>query len=104
MNNETKLKLKIILILLLLFINFAAEAQENRRSFSLKVGDEFEREILVNSNSSLQRGEQTLEIGSISTLTKSLLLLLVNRISSKNNFIHTIRGSDHQAVKNAIWL
>lgn len=74
MNNETKLKLKIILILLLLFINFAAEAQRNRRVFSLKLGDEFEREILINSNSSLQRGDQVLEIGSISSLTKSYVV------------------------------
>lgn len=74
MNNETKFKLKIILILLLLFINFAAEAQQNRRVFSLKLGDEFEREILINSNSSLQRGDQVLEIGSISSLTKSYVV------------------------------
>lgn len=93
MNNEIKFKEKIILMLLLLLVNFAAEAQENRRSFSLKVGDEFEREILVNSNSSLQRGEQTLEIGSISTLIKSYVV----KSSSPNatNFNISIKKMDN---------
>lgn len=93
MNNETKFKLKIILILLLLFVNFAAEAQQNRRVFSLKLGDEFEREILINSNSSLQRGDQVLEIGSISSLTKSYVV----KSSSPNatNFNVKIKKMDN---------
>lgn len=93
MNNKIKFKERIILILMLLLVNFAAEAQENRRLFSLKLGDEFEREILINSNSSLQRGEQTLEIGSISTLTKSYVV----KSSSPNatNFSISIKKMDN---------
>ena len=74
MKKEIIFKLKKILIVLFLFVSFTTKAQENRRVFSLKLGDEFEREMLISSNSSLQRGDQVLEVNSVSSLTKSYVV------------------------------
>lgn len=93
MNNETKFKVKIIIAFLLLLVNTTTRAQENRRLFSLKLGDEFEREILINSNSSLQRGEQVLEVGSISSLTKSYVVK--STTPTATNFSVTIKKMDN---------
>lgn len=72
MSNEIKFKLTLVVFFLL--TNLATKAQENRRVIKLNVGDEFQREILVNSNSALQRGDQTLEISSVSSLSKSYIV------------------------------
>ena len=74
MNNETKFNLKTTLLLLLLLVTFTVNAQEKRRVFALKQGDEFQREILTNSKSVIQRGKQTLNVNSVSSLTKSYVV------------------------------
>ena len=67
-------KLKKILVLFFLLVSYSINAQENKRVFLLKIGDEFEREQLISSNSSLQRGDQVLDVSSISSLTKSYVV------------------------------
>ena len=68
MNKTIKFNLIILLVLL---SGFISKAQESKRIFSFKSGDEFQRETLINSNSSLQRGDQTLEVASVSSMTKT---------------------------------
>lgn len=82
MNNETKFNLKNTLLLLLLLVTFTVNAQDKRRVFALKQGDEFQREILTNSKSVIQRGKQTLNVNSVSSLTKSYV---VTSTSSNGN-------------------
>lgn len=82
MNNETKFNLKTTLLLLLLLFTFTVNAQDKRRVFALKQGDEFQREILTNSKSVIQRGKQTLNVNSVSSLTKSYV---VTSTSSNGN-------------------
>ncbi|KQB99995.1 DUF6263 family protein [Pedobacter sp. Hv1] len=74
MNNETKFNLKNTLLLLLLLVTFTVNAQDKRRVFALKQGDEFQREILTNSKAVIQRGKQTLSVNSVSSLTKSYVV------------------------------
>lgn len=96
MSNE--IKFKITLIVFFLLASFTIKAQENRRVFKFNVGDEFQREILVNSNSALQRGDQTLEISSVSSLSKSYIVKsssptatnLVVKINKMDNLINSL--------------
>lgn len=74
MNNETKFNLKTTLLLLLLLFTFSVNAQEKRRVFAFKQGDEFQRDILTNSKAVIQRGKQTLNVNSVSALTKSYVV------------------------------
>lgn len=60
-------------LILSLLIAFTAKAQE-RRVFTLKQGDEFQREILASSRSVIQRGKQTLDVSAVSSLTKSYVV------------------------------
>lgn len=96
MSNE--IKFKITLVVFFLLTSFTIKAQENRRIFKLNVGDEFQREILVNSNSALQRGDQTLEISSVSSLSKSYIVKsssptstnMIVKINKMDNLINAL--------------
>jgi hypothetical protein len=96
MSNE--IKFKITLAVFFLLVSFTMKAQENRRVFKLNVGDEFQREILVNSNSALQRGDQTLEISSVSSLSKSYIVKsssptatnMIVKINKMDNLINSL--------------
>ena len=83
MNNETKFNLKPTLLLLLLIITFTVNAQDKRRVFALKQGDEFQREILTNSRSAIQRGAQTLNVNAVSALTKSYVVTAATTSGNK---------------------
>lgn len=76
--NQPKFNLKITILLFVLFIAFAAKAQDKHRVFSFKQGDEFQKETLTNSKSTLQRGKQILNINSVSSVTKSYTVNTVN--------------------------
>lgn len=96
MNND--IKFKLTLIAFFLFVSITINAQENKRIFKLNVGDEFQREILINSNSSLQRGDQVLDISSVSSLSKSYVVKsssptatnLVVKINKMDNLINSL--------------
>ncbi|SEN47257.1 hypothetical protein SAMN05192574_103270 [Mucilaginibacter gossypiicola] len=63
---STPIELKYILVLLLAFASGVSYAQ-----VKFKQGDEFLRQIVTKSNCVLQRGSQTLHVGSVSTVVKS---------------------------------
>lgn len=96
MSNE--IKFKITLVVFFLFASSTIKAQVDRRVFKLNVGDEFQREILVNSNSALQRGDQTLEISSVSSLSKSYIVRsssptatnIIVKINKMDNLINSL--------------
>jgi hypothetical protein len=54
-----------------LFIVTSLQAQVGHRTFRFNVGDEYETDMLTNSNAVLKRGNQTLHINSSTTATKS---------------------------------
>ncbi|WP_413668685.1 hypothetical protein ACEN9X_01285 [Mucilaginibacter sp. Mucisp86] len=63
---STPIELKYILVLILAFASGTSCAQ-----VKFKQGDEFQRQIVTKSNCVLQRGSQTLHVGSVSTVVKS---------------------------------
>lgn len=71
MNNDHKSILRIALLFSFLLMSFTVQAQEKHRVFTLKVGNEFQKEILSNSKAVVQRGNQTLTVNTTSSLTKS---------------------------------
>lgn len=96
MSNE--IKFKITLIAFFLLAGFTIKAQDNKRVFKFNVGDEFQREILTNSNSAIQRGDQTLEIASVSSLSKSYIVKstsptstnMVVKINKMDNLVNSL--------------
>jgi hypothetical protein len=84
MSNEIKFKISLIVFFLL--SSFVIKAQDNRRVFKLNVGDEF------------QRGDQTLEISSVSSLSKSYIVKsstptatnIVVKINKMDNLINSL--------------
>lgn len=78
MNTETNFNLKAGLILLFMLLNFASKAQEGHRIFLFNEGEEYQTDILTNSKAVVQRGKQTLNINTVSTVTKSLKVTLAN--------------------------
>lgn len=63
---STPIELKYILVLILAFATGVSSAQ-----VKFKQGDEFQRQVVTKSNCVLQRGSQTLHVGSVSTLVKT---------------------------------
>lgn len=78
MDNEKKYHLKTVFLLLFVIMNFAANAQEGHRAFTFKPGEEYQTEILTNSRAIVQRGKQTLNVNTVSTVTKSYTTTLAN--------------------------
>ncbi|MEJ5993986.1 DUF6263 family protein [Pedobacter sp. Du54] len=69
---------KAVLVLVLTLINFAATAQEGHRVFVFKPGEEYQTEILTNSKAVVQRGKQTLNVNTVSSVTKLFTTTLAN--------------------------
>jgi len=55
---------------LLIIINYAAVAQTPHRVFTFQAGDEFQKQIRLNSTCVIQRGKQQLQVNSSSVLSK----------------------------------
>jgi hypothetical protein len=97
----TPTRLKYTFIILLAFISSVACAQTR-----FKAGDEFQRQIITKSNCVLQRGSQTLRIGSVSALTRTYK---VSDASDKgasftittNRLVDTINAMDQNMVYNS---
>ena len=64
-------KLKNSLIPFFILIFGISNAQTIHRNFKFKKGDEFQRQIVIKSNSVLARGDQKLNISSYSAVTKT---------------------------------
>lgn len=63
---STPIELKYILVILFAFVSGVTCAQVR-----FKQGDEFQRQVITKSNCVLQRGSQTLHVGSVSILAKT---------------------------------
>jgi hypothetical protein len=63
---STPVELKYILVIMLAFVSGITCAQVR-----FKQGDEFQRQVITKSNCVLQRGSQTLHVGSVSIVVKS---------------------------------
>ncbi len=98
MHNNSKINIKLPILFWLLLISFNIKAQDQRRVFAFNLGDEFQKETLISSNSSLQRGNQTLEISSVSSMTKSYVVNSTSsnatsisvKIKSMDNLVNTV--------------
>lgn len=55
----------------LLLMGISLQAQEGHRTFVFKQGEEYQTEMLTNSNAVVKRGKQTLNISSVTSATKS---------------------------------
>ncbi|HTM98139.1 MAG TPA: hypothetical protein VL088_05335 [Pedobacter sp.] len=76
--DHNKYNLRTALLLLSMLLTFAAEAQQKYRVFKFNTGDEYQTEILANSNAIIQRGKQTITVNTISTATKAFSAILAN--------------------------
>lgn len=76
--DKKKNNLKTVLLLLFILMNFTTMAQEGHRVFIFSPGEEYQTEILTNSRAVVQRGNQTLNVNTVSTATKSFAATLAN--------------------------
>ena len=64
--------------MLFILMNFVSTAQEGHRVFKFDQGSEYQTEILTNSKAVVQRGKQTLNVNTVSSVTKSFTATLAN--------------------------
>lgn len=76
--NKNTYTFRTVLVLFLLLANFAATAQEGHRIFTFKPGEEYQTEILTYSKAVVQRGKQSLNVNTVSTVTKVYTNTLAN--------------------------
>ena len=93
--------LKHILIIILTFISGVTCAQ-----IRFKTGDEFQRQVITKSNCVLQRGSQTLHVGSVSIVVKTYKVADASEngaffIITTNKLIDTINAMDQNLVYNS---
>ncbi|MBC7615552.1 MAG: hypothetical protein H7202_05740 [Pedobacter sp.] len=69
---------KTAFLLLFILMNFASTAQEGHRVFKFDQGSEYQTEILTNSKAVVQRGKQTLNVNTVSSVTKSFTTTQAN--------------------------
>ncbi len=86
MNNK-KCNLVAVLLLLFIFVNFAATAQDGHRVFTFKPGEEYQTEILTNSKAIVQRGKQTLNVNTVSSITK----LFSNTLANERGYTFNVK-------------
>ncbi|MBP8066944.1 MAG: hypothetical protein KAY27_00135 [Pedobacter sp.] len=86
MNNK-KCNLVAVLLLLFIFINFSATAQDGHRVFTFKPGEEYQTEILTNSKAIVQRGKQTLNVNTVSSITK----LFSNTLANERGYTFNVK-------------
>lgn len=65
-------------MLLLILLSFSGRAQEGHRVFTFKPGEVYEKDILINSNAIVQRGQQNLRVNTVSDLSKRYTVQLAN--------------------------
>jgi hypothetical protein len=97
----TPMGFKHILILILTLISGVACAQ-----MRFKTGDEFQRHVITKSNCVLQRGSQTLHVGSVSILVKTYKVTDVSPkaasfIITTDKLVDTINAMDQNLVYNS---
>ena len=68
-NTLPNIKYYLTYVLALFAINLSI-AQTIHREFKLKKGEEYQRQVLIRSNSLLQRGSQKLNLSTYSDVTK----------------------------------
>ncbi|RZK41508.1 MAG: hypothetical protein EOO90_10740 [Pedobacter sp.] len=78
MNSKNLFNVKAALLLPFIFITCAATAQEGHRVFNFTPGEQYQTEILTNSRAIVQRGKQTLNINTVSSVNKSYTATLAN--------------------------
>src|SRR4051794_5219556 len=93
--------LKHILIITLTFIGSVTCAQVR-----FKTGDEFQRQVITKSNCVLQRGGQTLHIGSVSNLVKAYKVTDASEKSATfaitiDKLVDTVNAMDQNLVYNS---
>ena len=93
MNNSANYILKGAMWVWLFLMGISLQAQEGHRTFAFKQGDEFQTEILTNSNSTLKRGTQTLNISSTTTATK--LYKVITATDKEYGFAIEIKKMDN---------
>ena len=82
-NTLPNIKYYLTYVLALFAINLSI-AQTIHREFKLKKGEEYQRQVLIRSNSLLQRGSQKLNLSTYSDVTK------VYKVNSDNNGRETV--------------
>ncbi len=78
MNNKKKYYLSTALLVFFILLSFVAEAQKTYRVFNFNKGDEYQTDILTNSNATIQRGKQTINANTVSTVSKTFSTILAN--------------------------
>jgi hypothetical protein len=76
-----------------LFIVTSLQAQVGHRTFRFNVGDEYETDMLTNSNAVLKRGNQILNINSATTATKSYKV--TSATDNETNLVVEIKYMDN---------
>lgn len=98
---STPTELKYILVIVLAFASSFACAQVR-----FKQGDEFQRQVVTKSNCVLQRGSQTLHVGSVSTVVKTYKITAVSEKGASltittDKLIDTINAMNQNLVYNS---
>lgn len=83
---------EITFLLFFILVQYTAAAQMHHRVFTFSPGDEFQKEIRLNSTCVIQRGKQRLDISSSSALTKSYKVTAVS--DTVYDFMVTIEKID----------
>jgi hypothetical protein len=77
-SNKMQYSLHTALLVCFVFISFVAKAQKEYRIFKFNVGDQYQTDILTNSNAIVQRGKQTITTNTVSTASKVYSAILAN--------------------------
>jgi hypothetical protein len=78
MDYKKKYNLSTALLVFFILLSFGAEAQKAYRVFNFNTGDEYQTDILTNSNAIIQRGKQTINANTVSTVSKTFSAILAN--------------------------
>lgn len=78
MNTKRNYNIKSILTILFVLLGLALSAQEGHRVFVFKPGETYQTDILTNSKAVVQRGKQTLNVNTVSSVSKSFINTLSN--------------------------
>jgi hypothetical protein len=76
--NNKMHNLHTALVVFFVFLTSAANAQKEYRVFKFNTGDEYQTDILTNSNAIVQRGKQTITTNTVSTASKLFTTILAN--------------------------
>ncbi|MDQ7949094.1 MAG: hypothetical protein REI78_05430 [Pedobacter sp.] len=93
MYKVNKLLLKATLFAIFFLSFTAVQAQVGHRVFTFKAGDEYETEMITNSNAVLKRGNQVLNINSTTNATKAYKVATAN--AEETNLTVEIKSMDN---------